>query len=149
MSRPTFVCIPEASLSPIIYDPVKSALLYHGYEVVPLGLPSIGGEPATYDFTEDVLAIRNYITTVAETGRDIILVMHGYAGVPGGEALHGLGKIEREQRGLRGGVVRLVFIMAVGYCTPYLLPGWSWTRCPVGPILQRSCWSYYMSEGLY
>jgi hypothetical protein len=113
MSRPTFVCVPGASHSPLIYDPVKSALGYYGYEVVPLGLPSVGGYPATYDFTEDVRAIRSYVAQLADTGREIILVMHGYAGVPGTEALHGLGKGERERRGQRGGVVRLVFIMAV------------------------------------
>ena len=33
-------------------------------------------------------------------------------GLPGAEALQGLGKDERSQRGLRGGVVRLVFIMS-------------------------------------
>jgi hypothetical protein len=113
MSRPIFVCVPGASQSPLIYDHVKSALAYYGYEVVPLGLPSVGGNPATYDFTEDVQTIRNYVAQLAETGRDIVLVMHGYSGIPGGEALHGLGKAERDRMGLRGGVVRLVFIMAV------------------------------------
>ena len=117
MSRPTFVCVPGASHSPIIYDPVKSALSYYGYEVVPLGLPSVGGNPATYDFTEDVRTIRNYVAQLADTGRDVILVMHGYSGVPGGEALQALAKSDRERRGLRGGVIRLVFIMAVSYCS--------------------------------
>jgi pimeloyl-ACP methyl ester carboxylesterase len=115
MSRPTFVCVPGAAHSPIIYDPVKSALAYHGYEVVPLSLPSVGGTSATYDFTEDVRTIRNYIAQLADTGRDVILVMHGYSGIPGGEALRGLAKSDRERRGLRGGVIRLVFIMAVCY----------------------------------
>jgi hypothetical protein len=73
----------------------------------------VGGNPATYDFTEDVRAIRNLVAHYADSGRDVILVMHGYGGLPGAEALHGLGKAEREQRGLRGGVVRLVFIMSV------------------------------------
>lgn len=36
----------------------------------------------------------------------------GYGGLPGAEALQGLGKAERARRGLRGGVVRLVFIMS-------------------------------------
>lgn len=119
MSRPTFVCVPGAAHSPIIYDPVKSVLAYHGYEVVPLGLPSVGGTPATYDFTEDVRTIRNYIAQLADTGRDVILVMHGYSGIPGGEALRGLAKSDRERRGLRGGVIRLVFIMAVCYYSPF------------------------------
>lgn len=121
MSRPIFVCVPGASHSPLIYDPVKSALAYHGYEVTPIALPSVGGNPATYDFTEDVRAIRNYVTQLADSGRDVILVMHGYGGLPGSEALHGLGKGEREHRGLRGGVIRLVFIMSVSILLSSLL----------------------------
>ena len=123
MSRPIFVCVPGASHSPLIYDPVKSALAYYGYEVTPIALPSVGGSPATYDFTEDVREIRNYVAQLADSGRDVILVMHGYGGLPGSEALHGLGKEEREQRGLRGGVVRLVFIMSVStLLSPFLSP---------------------------
>jgi pimeloyl-ACP methyl ester carboxylesterase len=119
MSKPTFICVPGASHSPLIFDPVKSSLAYYGYEVTPITLPSVGGNPATYDFTEDVRAIRNLVAQYADSGRDVILVMHGYGGLPGAEALHGLGKAEREQRGLRGGVVRLVFIMSV--CMPSFL----------------------------
>lgn len=113
MCKPIFVCVPEASYSPLVYDPVKFALAHYGYEVNPIALPSIGRNPATYDFTEDVRAIRNYIAQLADSGRDVILVMHGYGGLPGAEALFGLGKMEREQRGQKGGVVRLVFIISV------------------------------------
>lgn len=122
MSKPTFVCIPGASHSPLIYDPVKSGLAYYGYEVTPIALPSVGGNPATYDFTEDVRAIRHYVTYYADLGRDVILVMHGYSGLPGAEALYGLGKAERERSGLRGGVIRLVFIMSVS-------ASWFYSHC--------------------
>ncbi|TVY22022.1 hypothetical protein LARI1_G000089, partial [Lachnellula arida] len=112
MSKPIFLCIPGASHSPRVYEPLKAALLCYGYTVVPLGLPSVGGNPPTYDFTEDVAVIRNMATHLVESGNDVIVVMHSYGGLPGGEALQGLGKREREQRGLRGGVIRLVFIMS-------------------------------------
>jgi pimeloyl-ACP methyl ester carboxylesterase len=112
MSRPVFICVPGASHSHLIYERVKLALSYHGYTTIPLALPSIGGNPPTYDFSEDVQAIRSMVTQVVDSGTDVILVMHSYGGVPGGEALRGLGKREREQVGLRGGVVRLVFIMS-------------------------------------
>jgi hypothetical protein len=94
------------------YEPLRIALSLHGYTVVPLGLPSIGGNPATHDFTEDVQAIRRLVTQIANSGSDVIVVLHGYAGLPGGEALLGLSKRERECAGLRGGVIRLVFIMS-------------------------------------
>jgi pimeloyl-ACP methyl ester carboxylesterase len=112
MSKPIFVCVPGASHSPQVYEPLRAALSSYGYTAVPLALPSVGGNPPTYDFSEDVVAIRNLVTQYVESGADVIVVMHSYGGIPGAEALHGLGKREREQRGLRGGVVRLVFIMS-------------------------------------
>jgi pimeloyl-ACP methyl ester carboxylesterase len=112
LSKPIFVCIPGASHSPQVYEPLKVALSSHGYTAVPVALPSVGGNPPTYDFTEDVITIRYLVTHLVESGRDVIVVMHSYGGLPGGEALRGLGKMEREQRGVRGGVIRLVFIMS-------------------------------------
>jgi hypothetical protein len=80
---------------------------------VAIALPSNGNRPPIYDFTEDVRAIRDNVTLLLDSGQDVIVVMHSYAGIPGGEALWGLGKREREQRGLRTGVIRLVFIMSI------------------------------------
>jgi pimeloyl-ACP methyl ester carboxylesterase len=112
MSRPVFVCVPGASHSHLIYEPLRAALASHGYSAYPVSLPSVGGNPPTYDFTEDVRAIRDLCAELVDSGQDVILVMHAYGGLPGGEALWGLGRGERTQRGLRGGVIRLVFIMS-------------------------------------
>lgn len=43
---------------------------------------------------------------------EVVLVLHSYAGMPGSEAAKGLGKREREDKGQKGGVVRLVFVQA-------------------------------------
>ncbi|KAG9239359.1 hypothetical protein BJ875DRAFT_501418 [Amylocarpus encephaloides] len=112
MSKPIFVCVPGASHPAIIYDPIKASLALHGYTAIPVQLPSIGGIVPNYDFTEDVVVIRHIISRCIESGLDVIVVLHGWSGVVGGEALQGLGKAERTRRGLRGGVVRIVFIMA-------------------------------------
>jgi hypothetical protein len=113
MSLPTFVCVPGASHPPRIFDRIKYALALHGYTVLPTALPSNGARPAIYDFTEDVRAIREQVAMLVNGGEDVIVVLHSYAGIPGGEALWGLGKTERRQRGLRGGVLRVVFIMSI------------------------------------
>jgi hypothetical protein len=113
MSRPTFVCVPGESHSPLIWDRIKTTLGFHGYNVNTIALPSNGARPATYDFTEDVRAIRDNVTAIVDTGNDVVVVLHSYAGIPGAEALWGLAKYERESRGLRGGVIRLVFIMSI------------------------------------
>lgn len=75
-------------------------------------LPSVGAVPAKYDFTEDVEAIRECAARLVEAGDDTVVVLHSYSGLPGGEALKGLGKAEREKQGLKGGVIRLVYIMS-------------------------------------
>lgn len=113
MPKPTFVCVPEHSHSSQIYEPLKLALLHHGYPTIPLTLPSVGGSPPIYDFSEDVAAVRQLVTQLVDQGKEVIVVMLGYGAIPGGEALQGLGKVEREQRGLIGGVIRLVFIMSL------------------------------------
>lgn len=111
MSKPTFVCIPGPSHPAVVYAPLEAALSLHGYTTNAVQLPSTGGNPPTYDFTEDVAVIRNVIFQLVQSSLDIIVVMHTWSGVAGSEAVQGLGKLERQQRGLRGGVIRLVFIM--------------------------------------
>ncbi|EPE36202.1 alpha/beta-Hydrolase [Glarea lozoyensis ATCC 20868] len=112
ISKPIFVCIPGVSHPPIIYDPLKASLSLHGYTAILVSLPSIGASQPVYDFTDDVLAIRLAISRLVDAGTDVIVVIHGWSGVVGGEAVQGMSKAERARRGLRGGVVRLVFIMA-------------------------------------
>ena len=85
----------------------------HGYPTVGLPLPSAGAMPPNMTFDEDVNAIRDLVTKLVDTeGKEVILVVHSYTGMPGAEAPKGLGKKERQDKGLKGGVVRLVFIMA-------------------------------------
>lgn len=112
MSKPIFFCVPGGSCTPEYYEPVRKGLNGHGYSSVTVDLPSVGAVPAVYDFTEDVEAIKNCATRLAEAGEEIVVVLHSYAGLPGGEALHGLGKAEREKQGLKGGVIRIVYIMS-------------------------------------
>lgn len=113
MPNPTVVLVPGAWLSADIYSGVAAALSGYGYPTVSLALPSTGATPPHNDFTEDVDGIRRCLTrlVVAEQS-EVVLVLHSYAGMPGSEAVKGLGKREREGKGQKGGVVRLVFIQA-------------------------------------
>jgi len=110
MTRPTIVCVPGPCLPAQIYEPLRDALAHHGYPVVPVSLPSIGSIPPPYDFAEDVIAIRSIIVELLEEQKDIIMLTQGFNGVSVCQALHGLGRIERESWGMRGGVMRLIFI---------------------------------------
>lgn len=113
MVKPTIVLVPGAWHKPDIYSGVIDSLSAHGYPTVGLPLPSAGAVPPSMDFTEDVNGIRDCLTKlVVSEGKEVVLVLHSYTGMPGAEAPKGLGQKEREKQGLKGGVVRLVFIMA-------------------------------------
>jgi hypothetical protein len=116
MSKPTFVLVPGAWHRPEIYSDVVALLEKHGYPTISLPLPSVGAVPPNKDFTEDVTAIRNCLTELISEGKDAVMVVHSYTGLPGGEAPKGLGKKEREAQGLKGGVIRYVVIN--GFATP-------------------------------
>ena len=112
MSKPTFLLVPGAWHKPDIYSTVANMLREHGYPAVELPLPSAGAMPPHMNFDADVESIRACITELVEEGKDVVLVVHSYTGMPGAEACKGLGKQERQHKGLKGGIIRLVFIMA-------------------------------------
>lgn len=111
MLKPVFVLLHGAWHSPACFDPIKSILSTYDYTCVCPSLPSVGGNPPTKDFEPDVQVIRSTVAELVEE-KDVIVVMHSYSGIPGGTALEGLDKKTCEQKGLKGGVVRLVYIMS-------------------------------------
>lgn len=110
MSKPTYVLLPGAWHSPNIYEDVVNSLAKHGYPTISLPLPSFDATPSHHDFSADVAAIRNCLAELVSQDKDVILVVHSYAGLPGGEATKDLGKKEREAQGLKGGIIRYVVI---------------------------------------
>ena len=40
------------------------------------------------------------------------MVIHSYSGIPGGQALEGLDKKSRSERGLQGSVIRLIYVLS-------------------------------------
>ena len=111
MPKPAFVCLHGAWHSPACYDAVKSILTQDGYLCICPSLPSVGCNPPISDFTEDVRTIRSAVADLVKD-YDVIVVMYSYSGIPGGQALDGLDKKTTTEQGLKGGVVRLVYIMS-------------------------------------
>lgn len=113
MSKPSIVMVPGGWHKPSVYSEVAASLEKHGYHTVSLALPSVGATPPHKDFNGDVAAIRDCVTELVSNGKEVVLVVHSYGGFPGGEAPKGLGKKEREAKGLKGGVIRYVVINGV------------------------------------
>lgn len=116
MSKPTIVMVPGAWHKPMIYSEVAASLEKHGYPTISLALPSAGAKPAHKDFSGDVDGIRACLIELVSAGKEVVLVVHSYSGLPGGEAPKGLSRKEQEAKGLKGGVIRYVVIN--GFATP-------------------------------
>lgn len=70
--------------------------------------------------------IRASVTRLArDEGRDVVVVMHGHAGLAGSQGLQGLDKKSCSERGWKGGVVRLVYVCAFMFAE-------GWTQVPPG-----------------
>jgi hypothetical protein len=82
-----------------------------GYETYPTPLFSVGKRdegPATMQ--EDVTFIHNVITKLCNDDKEVILAMNSCGGLPGTKASKGLGKVERQKQGLKGGLAALVYV---------------------------------------
>jgi len=89
------------------------ALSIYDYPAICLDLPSVGAWPPLRNFDPDVAHIRAAVSKlVVEEGKEVILAMHSYGGVPGNEAMRGLSRDSQMASGLEGGVIKLVFIAA-------------------------------------
>ena len=77
--------VPGAWHKPTIYSGVAESLSKHGYPTVSLPLHSAGAVPADEDFGNDVATIRECLTGLVEEGKDVVLVVHSYTGLPGGK----------------------------------------------------------------
>ncbi len=110
--KPALVLIPGAWHTGECYDLIIPPLKSAGYHVTALTLPSVGAEPPLESFDEDVALIHGTVERLADAGKDGIVVMHSYGGLPGSEAMEGLSREDRKQKGLDGGVVGLVYLCA-------------------------------------
>ncbi|MCJ1472549.1 hypothetical protein MMC13_001198 [Lambiella insularis] len=112
---PTFVLVPGAWHSPAHFEGVMYELNLAGHETRCLRLPGVNSlDPKTTSTTTDADFIRDrLLLPLLEEGKEIVLVVHSYGGMPGGAAACGLSKQERSAAGLPGGIVGLIYIAAL------------------------------------
>ncbi|KAJ9637543.1 hypothetical protein H2204_004692 [Knufia peltigerae] len=112
---PAVVFIP-ASFSPTsFYNKTIDKLRVIGIEAIIHSLPSASRRPPEQAATlaEDVAYFHDVVAKLVDQGKEVALVMHSYGGIVGTEVCRGLTKKEREGNGMKGGLVRLVYVTAV------------------------------------
>lgn len=111
-SKPVVVVVPTAWHSPQHYSLLFDLLQKAGYAVSAQPLPSVNpATPVNVHVATDAEFVRHQqLLPLLDQGKDVLLVMHGYGGCPGGMAAKGLSKKQRSAEGVQGGVVGLVFV---------------------------------------
>lgn len=110
ISKPDLVLIPGAWHTAECYYLIVPLLESAGYQVETVNLISVGAEPAVKSLDPDVQHIRNVLLPMIEKGKEVVVVMHSFGGVPGSAALKGMSKTTRLAEGLPGGIVALVYL---------------------------------------
>ncbi|MCJ1383502.1 hypothetical protein MMC17_006616 [Xylographa soralifera] len=110
MAKPTILLVGGAWHTADYLGPLLEVFEEDGYSATALGLPSVGVNPPATDFSADVNAIRNQCTRLIAEDKEVIAVLHSFGGIPGTEALHGLGKPPGSSA---GGVITLVYIASM------------------------------------
>ncbi|KAI1124678.1 alpha/beta-hydrolase [Nemania abortiva] len=111
MSGLTFVLLHGAWHSPQCWSRLIPELEKAGYSAVAPALPSSGSTPPTPDWADDIEVIRRTVSELI-VEQDVVVVMHSFSGMTGGTALEGLDKNTCLAKGLKGGVVRLIYVVA-------------------------------------
>ena len=113
--KPTILMIPGSWLSPSTYQPLLDILEKADFPTMYSRLTSLNPpDPSTTSITADAAAIREkaLLPLIEDQGKEVLLVMHSYGGLPGGAAAVGLGVKERRRQGKKGGVLGLILITA-------------------------------------
>ncbi|KAE8153364.1 Alpha/beta hydrolase fold-1 [Aspergillus avenaceus] len=113
MTKPTLIFAPGAWYPSTAFTPLTTThLTPHNYQTTTITFPSIQDAKTITSLAPDIAAVRNAVSPAVEAGQDVIIISHSWSGLPVNSALEGLSRAERQEQGLEGGVVRLIFISA-------------------------------------
>ena len=102
-----------ASSYPLHYEPLTKVLSSHGFPSAALSLPTIGASPPDKDLYDDIAYISSQLEQLVEKeGKEVIVIVHSYGGMPGSAAARKFLRKERALEGKKGGVIGMLYISA-------------------------------------
>ena len=108
---PTILFVPGFWEGPTAFDQVSSLLQSDGYSTKAITLPSTGKvSPGNPSMEDDIAAIRSVVAELVDAGKDVAMVMHSGGGFLGSSALQGLTAKSHLEKGLKGGVAKIIFL---------------------------------------
>lgn len=117
---PTVLYVPGFWEGSAPFSHVASLLEAQGCPTEIATLPSTGTvSPGNPSMKDDIAAIRSPVTNLVEKGQYVVLVLHSAGAFLGSNAIEGLSLKARQEKPLRGGVSKIVFLAGavspVGY----------------------------------
>ena len=146
-NSPAVVIVPGAWHCPKHYQHLINQLAKVNYTAVGVTLPSVNSSPPLVSWDQDAQAVRQVIMENLDAGKDVIAVDHSFGGITMSEAVKGLGKKARENRGLKGGVLRLVYMCAMALPEGQTHLGQTKPRTPEEEELERKRQEYGEKHG--
>jgi pimeloyl-ACP methyl ester carboxylesterase len=115
-NKPIILIVTGAWHIPEHYTRLIAELKNRGFTVLCPHLisNSYDGAGGRWDITvqQDAALIRAIVTPFIELGRNIVLVGHSYGGLVISQASEGLSAKQRKEKGLEGGITRLIYMCA-------------------------------------
>lgn len=110
--KPTIVLVAGSWHHGSVFNSVAAMLRAKAYPVQTVTLLSTGG-PTSTTVAEDAAHIQETVlNALVAQGKEVVLVLHSYAGVPGSDSVRGLAQKDLGPQGKPGGVIALVYIAA-------------------------------------
>ncbi|KAL3478498.1 alpha/beta-hydrolase [Aspergillus californicus] len=113
LSKPTILLIPGAWHRGSTFEPVAALLRTQGYPAETLTLLSAGGPTSTTVADDAAYIQKRYLDDLISQGKEVVVVMHSYAGIPGTDSVKGRTRRDIAAQGRKGGVVALVYMAAL------------------------------------
>ena len=114
--KPTIVLVPGSFCSAaLLWDQVVDKLHDAGYTTIAVELQTVGpvSTAPAKTLADDAAHIHGVVEALANEGKDVILAMASYGGIPGTQAVKNLIRKERQSQGKEGGIVGLVYLSAL------------------------------------
>ena len=112
VSKPIILIVPGSASPAAMYSDMIEHLVSSGYKSLVHDLPSASRAPpqAPASLADDAAVFQDKIQTLADAGKDVVMVAHSYGGLVATDAARNLGKAERMEKGLKGGIIRIVYL---------------------------------------
>lgn len=110
-AKPTIIIVAGAWHGLIHIAPLTTALSSQKYPTIPLALTTSGNSDK--NLTDDIAMITSHLEEViGKQGKDVILVLHSFGGVPGCAAAGPFVRSARKKQDQKGGIMAILFIAA-------------------------------------